>query len=1246
MKKFLCGLLALTSSAFALIDSNGNGMSDLWEKVHNSGNLFPTNFDPLADPDNDNWTNAQEAAAGTSPFEPNPPVGYVQLQITQVAAVYITSPEGGDPELLTPEAFVTSWPTLTGKQYTLLCSPDLATGGWLPVGEPLTGDGLNAEIAISPSYGDGTLPDKLFWRVAVDDIDTDGDSFTNYEEFQLGSDPASIDTDLDGITDNLDPFPLASATVADPDGVNPPLGSTANLRGFWDFESQQGAGYPAIFPDRSGANRHATSSGPGPQSLGIPSQAGRVGPGYITIPDTTVEGQAAYTVSGWFKLAKDSIKTSNGIHRVIYALYDQQGTGPAPQHAPLAQGTILALRITASGEQWFLGGYQQSAYYNQPPYTNGNPITSLDGHAFTRPAGTSDDGKWHHFAATRSTASNGQKLYLDGQLVIEGALKEYAVAYDSDTTFTFGSLYPDHSFTNLPDAHIDRLRVHSRLLTQTEVTGLYHQDIDSDGLWDITETHTRLWRDINSDGQATANEQQFSVSPFNWQVATSDTDDDELPDLTEQALGTGINNPDTDGDLLPDGWENSYGMSPLIPGDATANPDNDGLNNLDEYRYNTKPNDANSDGDGKNDGTEVNQGSDPNDASDGGNPIPVAETTSILLGIGDKSGSHSEDYVLNCYQIDPQSGQEKRFYTLRSGGFGEYKEETRNFFKKGETYTFQIDWQSSNMSVKASTPGSPTEGPDYDYTFKVQPQGSETGFLIDAYDSKKHTTSTSSPILASAASDVATTETEFKQNYENKRVVLLSPDPVPESLTYNGDFDEGNAGGAGAGATGAQNDIQTLSLKAARGSVDGRITADQLVTDDLYQGWFGFNPGKVPKGCLDNATVTVRKVAATDPDTGKNEAGQIRLHSTWGGTHEKNAEPYSIVQDIITENATPINLASKFYSKSAAIPAGASYWIEGSMHGPVTLEFKCQLGITSYTMQKAIPIRCHWSKTQWQTVLRDELYLDSFTSSSGSAINELPQTGIDIANYTAANGFLNNRKYLYTVYEFYKKLQDENSEEFLWAGLAKMAGAPVHAGLSDAQQGRDGLSFPTFGLIDSAALNSIQDILIEANINIYNDLAYQFVAYRTAGIEEMEQLLSGSVAPTLAAWQQIHDGYISGNAATIAGGNEILLQREQQVILEPTYIKLKNVENIYGLISVSWMFSHLAANPIPSGLSFQTVVPGGDITVFNDRWLWITHPSQGMWPLWNSIEKSTRKSIASIRLISRAEDYSLLDPIR
>jgi hypothetical protein len=45
-------LLALSHQAHAIEDFNQNGVSDLWEKKYNNGNLFPT-LDPLSDADGD-----------------------------------------------------------------------------------------------------------------------------------------------------------------------------------------------------------------------------------------------------------------------------------------------------------------------------------------------------------------------------------------------------------------------------------------------------------------------------------------------------------------------------------------------------------------------------------------------------------------------------------------------------------------------------------------------------------------------------------------------------------------------------------------------------------------------------------------------------------------------------------------------------------------------------------------------------------------------------------------------------------------------------------------------------------------------------------------------------------------------------------------------------------------------------------------------------------------------------------------
>ncbi|MFO8133320.1 MAG: hypothetical protein R6U10_05250 [Thermoplasmatota archaeon] len=63
--------------------------------------------------------------------------------------------------------------------------------------------------------------------------------------------------------------------------------------------------------------------------------------------------------------------------------------------------------------------------------------------------------------------------------------------------------------------------------------------------------------------------------------------------------------PDTDGDGMPDEWEEAHGLNPDNPGDRNEDPDGDGLYNYEEYRLGTDPQNPDTDGDGVPDGLDL-----------------------------------------------------------------------------------------------------------------------------------------------------------------------------------------------------------------------------------------------------------------------------------------------------------------------------------------------------------------------------------------------------------------------------------------------------------------------------------------------------------------------------------------------------------------------------------------------------------------------------------------------------------------
>ena len=107
-------------------------------------------------------------------------------------------------------------------------------------------------------------------------------------------------------------------------------------------------------------------------------------------------------------------------------------------------------------------------------------------------------------------------------------------------------------------------------------------------------------------------------------VSQSFTSRSGFPFAMVEPVGNPANG-DSDGDGMPDYWEELYGLNLLLD-DSLFDPDSDGLNNLNEFTHKSNPGLADTDEDGLNDGAEVNtHGTDPSNPDPDGDGFTDAE---------------------------------------------------------------------------------------------------------------------------------------------------------------------------------------------------------------------------------------------------------------------------------------------------------------------------------------------------------------------------------------------------------------------------------------------------------------------------------------------------------------------------------------------------------------------------------------------------------------------------------------------
>lgn len=489
----------------------------------------------------------------------------------------------------------------------------------------------------------------------------------------------------------------------------------------------------------------------------------------------------------------------------------------------------------------------------------------------------------------------------------------------------------------------------------------------------------------------------------------------------------------------------------------------------------------------------------------------------------------------------------------------------------------------------------------------------------------------------------------------NQSLSLLPVEVAPEVLAVNSDFDEGRIDPATGYAIPDCDDIPgvdqktgsgntQIALNASRAHLDGLFANDEKVTDDMHKGWFGVNPNQLGDDFWNGAYVTIRKIDKDDPDTGFKESGQVRFYAKWsGGYYGISPYDFQTLQAVNLVSAGVNGNNSSVYGASSTIPDGAEFYMEGVRPGKITLEWRLQKGTIDVKHEQTFKVETRKTVAEWQEEVRYQIRLQTKVKTG---------TEVDVAQYDTGNGFRNanaaqdNVLRVVAIYDYYQQLFKQMPEKFMWAGMAKVAAAPIYAGMSDLHTWWVNSGwFPRpepRGFLDPGIQIFIKGLLLGGQKNIFTDKAWAHRAYKASGIGALNNLSQDFPdATNFEAWKLMDEGIFANDQNKIFEANGRLLRREQQEVVQQNYDIIQNLwiyqppahPNINGGVWVAvnseglsnageWLSANLNNNPLPGGPGFRATFPGGRLDFFNDRWAWTSNSASGMLEIWTGASTS------------------------